>query len=103
MGPGRALFSSCRKGFTAFRPRLFHRPWTKHGQSGANELRAASEPCCAGTGNGASGSAVVGLDPDAGLITTAVDLLGANHDLYKRASRLQTRKSPASDEQLSDP
>ena len=38
------------------------------GQSGANELRAASKPCCAGSGDGAGGSAVVGLDPDAGLI-----------------------------------
>ena len=38
------------------------------GQSGANELRAASEPCCVGAGDGAGGSAVVGLDPDAGLI-----------------------------------
>jgi hypothetical protein len=45
---------------------------------------------------------VVGLDPDAALITTAVDLLGVNHDLYQMPSRLQTRKSPASDEQLTD-
>ena len=71
MGPGRALFSSCRKGFTAFRPRLFRRPWTKYGQSGANERRAASEPCCAGPSDGASGSAVVGVGPDAGLIAGA--------------------------------
>jgi len=68
MGPGRGLFSSCRKGFTAFRPRLFHRPWTKYGQSRANELRAASKPCCARTGDGAGGSAAEGMDPDAGLI-----------------------------------
>ena len=33
-----------------------------------NELRTASGPCCAGAGDGAGGSAVVGLDPDAGLI-----------------------------------
>ena len=39
---------------------------TLPGHSGANELRTASKPCCAG--DGASGSAVVGLDPDAGLI-----------------------------------
>ena len=38
------------------------------GQSGTNELRTASKPCCPGSGDGASGSAVVGLDPDAGLI-----------------------------------
>ena len=37
------------------------------GQSGADERRAASEPRCVGLGDGASGSAVVGLDPDAGL------------------------------------
>jgi hypothetical protein len=37
------------------------------GQSGADEPRAASEPRCVGLGDGASGSAVVGLDPDAGL------------------------------------
>ena len=37
-------------------------------QSGANELRAASGPRCAGAGDGAGGSAVVGLGPDAGLI-----------------------------------
>ena len=42
------------------------------GQSGANELRAASEPCCVGAGDGAGGSAVVGLDSDAGLIAAAV-------------------------------
>ena len=39
-----------------------------HGQSGADERRTASEPCCAGTGDGAGGSAVVGLDPDAEMI-----------------------------------
>ena len=38
------------------------------GQSGADERRTASEPCCAGTGDGAGGSAVVGLDPDAEMI-----------------------------------
>ena len=33
-----------------------------------NELRAATKPCCAGNGDGAGGSVVVVLDPDAGLI-----------------------------------
>ena len=37
-------------------------------QSGANELRTASGPCCACPGDGAGGSAVVGLDPDVGLM-----------------------------------
>ena len=50
------------------------------GQSGANELRTALDPCCAGPGDGdgASCSAVVGLDPDAGLIAAllVVALLG---------------------------
>jgi hypothetical protein len=41
---------------------------------GANELRTASGPRCAGAGagDGAGGSAVVGLDSDAGLIAAAV-------------------------------
>ena len=68
-----------------------------------NEPSTASEPSCAGTRDGTAGSAVLGLDPDAALIITAVDLLGANQDRYQKASRLQTLKSPASDEQLSDP
>ena len=38
------------------------------GQSGADERRTASEPCCAGSGDGAGGGALVGLDPNAGLI-----------------------------------
>lgn len=38
------------------------------GQSAADELRTASKPCCAGSGDDAGGFAVVGLDPDAGLI-----------------------------------
>ena len=67
------------------------------------EPTATSKPRCTGTRDGAGGSAVVGLDPDAALITTAVDLLGANQDRYQKASRPQTLKSPASDEQLSDP
>ena len=37
-----------------------------------NELRTASKPCCVGTGDGAGGSPVVGLDPDAGLNAVAV-------------------------------
>ena len=36
-----------------------------------HELRTASEPCCAGTSDGAGGSALVGLDPDAGLIAAS--------------------------------
>lgn len=38
--------------------------WTKW----ADEFRTASVPCCAGTSDSAGGSAVAGLDPDAGLI-----------------------------------
>ena len=45
------------------------------GQSGANELRAASRPCCAGTGDGAGGSALVDLDTDAGLNDAVAALL----------------------------
>ena len=48
------------------------------GQSGANEPRTASEPCCPGSGDGASGSAVVGLDPDAGLIAALLPLCPAH-------------------------
>ena len=32
------------------------------------EPTATPKPCCAGAGDGAGGSAVVGMDPDAGLI-----------------------------------
>jgi hypothetical protein len=39
-----------------------------------NDLRTASKPRCAGPSDGAGGSVVVGLDPDAGLIA---DLLVA--------------------------
>ena len=42
--------------------------WSLCGQSGVNETRTASEPCCAGPSDGAGGSAVVGLDLNAGLI-----------------------------------
>ena len=64
MGPGRGLFSRRRKGFwrQAFGPCL--------GTCASfvqNEPRTASKPCRACTGDGASGSAVVGLDTDAGL------------------------------------
>ncbi len=48
------------------------------GQSEENELRTASEPCCAGSGDGAGGSAVVGLDPDAGLINALLPLCPAH-------------------------
>ena len=41
-------------------------------QATADELRTASEPCCAGTGDCAGGSAVVGLDLDAGLNAATV-------------------------------
>ena len=100
MGPGRALFSWRKKGFwrQAFGPCP-----GACASSAQNESRTASEPCCTGTRDGAGGSGVLGLDPDAALITTAVDLLGANQDRYQKASRPQTLKSPASDEQLSDP
>ena len=47
-------------------------------QSGANELRAASGPRCAGAGDGAGGSAVVGMDTDAGLIAALLPLLLAH-------------------------
>ena len=42
--------------------------WSWCRQSEAHEPRTASEPCCAGLGDGAGGTAVVGLDSDAGLI-----------------------------------
>ena len=43
-----------------------------------NELRAASMPCCACPGDGAGVSAVVGLDPDAGLIVALLPLCPAH-------------------------
>ena len=100
MGPGRGLFSWCKKDFWR---QAFGQCPGACASFVQNEPSTASEPCCAGTRDGNAGSAVVGLDPDAALITTAVDLLGANQDRYQKASRLQTLKSPASDEQLSDP
>ena len=51
-------------------------------QSGANELRAASGPRCAGAGDGAGGSAVVGLGPDAGLIAAAASGRSAGFGAY---------------------
>lgn len=50
-----------------------------------DELRAASEPCCAGSGDGAGGSAVVGLDLDAGLIA-ALLLPHPAHSALRRVS-----------------
>ena len=55
------------------------------GQSGADEPRTASKPCCAGSGDGAGGFAVVGLDPDAGLIA-ALLLHHPAHAALRRVS-----------------
>ena len=50
-------------------------------------------PCCAGAGDGASGSAVLGLDSDAGLIA-ALLLAHPAHSALRRVSWL-IRKSIA--------
>ena len=47
--------------------------WSWCGQSERDESRTASEPCCVGSGDGAGGGALVGLDSDAGLINTPTD------------------------------
>lgn len=66
-GAWKGPFKKVRQGLYGFRPRLFF----VHGRNVDKlglEPRTASKPCCAGPSNGAGGSAVVGLDPNAGLI-----------------------------------
>ena len=48
------------------------RAWSWCGQSERDESRTGPEPRCVGPGDGAGGSAVVGLDSDAGLNAAAV-------------------------------
>ena len=51
-----------------------------------DERRTASEPCCAGSGNGAGGGPVVVLDPDAGLIAAVAPLYPAHPSIPSQVS-----------------
>ena len=72
------------------------RPVWLQGQSGPIELRTASKPCCAGSGDGACGSAVVGLDQDAGLSTALLPLSSTHSSPISHALSSLWRSWPSS-------
>lgn len=61
-----------------------------------NELRAASKPRRPGTGDGAAGSVVVALDPNAGLIAALAPLWPAHPSTLSHALSSLWRSWPSS-------